>query len=596
MSVLTIARASGTVLLGMSAAGQALVPAGAIDGAVGNGPLVLLAEDDPAVVQFVTTVRDRLFAGGEIVAGAPPAASALQGRDLVVYATPGHAWFAEHAGRLPFAFDGSGVTIDGRRFTGARLRVIASLRNPADPGRRAVVYAAARAGDLAGINGVFHGPTEWVVADGDEVLAAGPFMAVTLPVAAMQEDLGELLARIQAVHPAAAAGLPPAVREAAAAACAALGPATDRGGFLRLCARVLGALGDAHSALVLPRSAARLLLPCVWLEEGPVVTADAGGLRRGDRIVAFGGREPAALLAQLGGLVPAETPGWLRHRAPELLADVEVLRLAGLGGAVPVTVRVARGPDAVEHDVAVPAAPLHTPPPAAPTPPEQTEQPWVRYEIEPEHSLGVFTLDRCTVDEQFLAALAAFFTAVHEQRIGKVAVDLRANSGGSSRVVDEFLRYVDVAHFTGFGGDVRWSEAALRIRGEPGPPRLEPARRARIVNDRHPHPPPFAGRLFVLTGPATFSSANWFAVIVHDNRLGTVVGEPTGSAPSSYGDILRFALPHSAAGYTLSFKHWVRPDPTLDPADCLRPDVHVPRTAATVAAGTDPVLEWLRAR
>jgi len=81
---------------------------------------------------------------------------------------------------------------------------------------------------------------------------------------------------------------------------------------------------------------------------------------------------------------------------------------------------------------------------------------------------------------------------------------------------------------------------------------------------------------------------------VQDDHLGKIVGEPTGNAPSSYGDILSFTLPNSGLAYTVSFKRWVRPDPARDPAACLEPDVAVPRTRQSVRDGTDPVLEWLR--
>ena len=75
-----------------------------------------------------------------------------------------------------------------------------------------------------------------------------------------------------------------------------------------------------------------------------------------------------------------------------------------------------------------------------------------------------------------------------------------------------------------------------------------------------------------------------------------LLGEPTGNAPSSYGDILTFTLPASGLSYTLSFKRWRRPDGARDPAPTLLPDVPLPRTAATVREGTDPVLDWLRAQ
>jgi C-terminal processing protease CtpA/Prc len=220
----------------------------------------------------------------------------------------------------------------------------------------------------------------------------------------------------------------------------------------------------------------------------------------------------------------------------------------------------------------------------------------VRFSIDAEHSLGVFTFDRCAVDATYRDRLAKFFRTVHEQQIRRVAVDLRQNSGGSSQVTDEFLRYLDVAEFRDFSGDVRWSAPALQQRRGSGAPRFEPAKAVRRRNDRVADPPPFSGELFVLTGPATFSSGNWFAAVMHDNGFAKLVGEPTGNAPSSYGDVLSFTLPESGTSYTLSFKRWRRPDPERDPAATLVPDVAVPRTRESVRDGSDPVLDWLRAR
>jgi hypothetical protein len=199
------------------------------------------------------------------------------------------------------------------------------------------------------------------------------------------------------------------------------------------------------------------------------------------------------------------------------------------------------------------------------------------------------------MDATYQRTLREFFEAVHKQGVQRVALDLRANSGGDSRVVNEFLRYLEVESVADFGGDVRWSRPALEQRGAGGEVRFEPARDTRRIIVRYAEPPPFQGELFVLTGPATFSSASWFAVVLHDNGLAKIVGEPTGAPPSHYGDVLTFTLPESCASYTLSFKRWVRPDSSLDPALTLLPHVHVPRTAASLREGKDPVLDWLRA-
>jgi C-terminal processing protease CtpA/Prc len=105
----------------------------------------------------------------------------------------------------------------------------------------------------------------------------------------------------------------------------------------------------------------------------------------------------------------------------------------------------------------------------------------------------------------------------------------------------------------------------------------------------------FEGKLFVLTSPRTFSSGNWFAVIVKDNALGTILGEPTGNAPSSYGDSPSFQLPHTGFRFSVSHKRWVRPNPDNDPEDALYPDIPVYTTIEDIIRGADPQLEKLRA-
>jgi C-terminal processing protease CtpA/Prc len=575
-----------SLLLTAALPAQALVPAGTINGALQPKPTVVLAPAEPAaVLRYVAAIHKQFFSGGELLSGKAAADADLRGKSAVVYATPAEPWFDKHRASLPFQFDADAVTIEGQRFAGAHLRVIAAMRNPDDRAQKVLLYAAVHTADLVDVNAVFHGPTEWVVADGGKVLASGSFKVGALSPEQMRQDLDELVATVTAVHAAAVEGLPEEVQAAAAKARAALAAGLEPAQFARLCAGVLLALHDAHSALALPRTGPVLALPFVWLESGLYVTAAAGPLQKGDRILAIAGRDEPALLQVLAANVPAENPHWLRQQAPALLSDLSLLRAFGLAQASPLTVRIAR--EGKEQDVQVGPGAL----PARPRDPA-----WVRYEIDAAHSLGVFTLDRCEVDATYRDTLDQFFAAVHDQKIGKVAVDLRANGGGNSGVVDEFLRYLDVAEYRSFMGDVRWSAQSLAQRHEPGEPRYQPGKPGKRKNAPRKDPPPFHGQLFVLTGPQTFSSANWFAVVVHDNKLGTIVGEPTGNAPSSYGDVLTFTLPNSGLGYTLSFKRWVRPDPTLDPAPCLLPDVSVPRTAATLLSGSDPVLEWLQSR
>lgn len=104
----------------------------------------------------------------------------------------------------------------------------------------------------------------------------------------------------------------------------------------------------------------------------------------------------------------------------------------------------------------------------------------------------------------------------------------------------------------------------------------------------------FTGDLYILTSSQTFSSSAWLAVVMSDNDLATIIGEPTGSAPSGYGDILFFDLPETGLTYVVSHKYWIRPDPTRAPSDTLLPDVLIPTTIDDIRTYRDPQLEWVR--
>jgi C-terminal processing protease CtpA/Prc len=75
----------------------------------------------------------------------------------------------------------------------------------------------------------------------------------------------------------------------------------------------------------------------------------------------------------------------------------------------------------------------------------------------------------------------------------------------------------------------------------------------------------FTGRLFLLTGPYTFSSAADFAAVVKDFGIGTLIGEETGGLRQSFGDTLPFSLPHSGIGCNVSHKRFYAPLP--EPGD-----------------------------
>ncbi|BAS26355.1 S41 family peptidase [Limnochorda pilosa] len=434
----------------------------------------------------------------------------------------------------------------------------------------------------------------------------------------MQVDLRFLIRTLQEVHPALAKLEQRAAFEAKAQeALQGLPPFMSRGDFAFVAARVLQALPDPDAHTMMGYSSDGLVLSVRfrWTSDGLVVVQaepDAP-LRTGDAVVRMGGFTPPRLLEQLRPFIPAENDGWIRARGESLIHRVFVLRNLGAvaeDGSVEVVVR---RPAATAADE--PSEPGATPAPEveeeisirlvgsaalAALTPEEPQRPWFGWRIEPEHSLGLFWLDRCEDTPGYRSAVDAFFEAVHSSGVQKVAIDVRRNGGGNSAVMDAFLKYVPADAVRTYGGEIRFSAQADEQRGYTLVTRLAHwFSRLGSQTVRTPRPPrpelTFAGDLYVLTSEHTFSSAVWIATVLSDNGLATVVGEPTGGAPSGYGDILSFTLPESGLRFTVSHKRWIRPNPERDPANSLVPDHLVPTTVEDIRLQRDPQLEWVRA-
>ncbi len=101
----------------------------------------------------------------------------------------------------------------------------------------------------------------------------------------------------------------------------------------------------------------------------------------------------------------------------------------------------------------------------------------------------------------------------------------------------------------------------------------------------------FTGKIILLIGSDTFSSASDFATTMSDNKLATLIGEPIGQKPTSFGDILLFRLPETKTMIAVSFKVFQRPDSSKDNEPTLYPDIGVYPTIDDLLEGKDPVFE-----
>jgi hypothetical protein len=147
-------------------------------------------------------------------------------------------------------------------------------------------------------------------------------------------------------------------------------------------------------------------------------------------------------------------------------------------------------------------------------------------------------------------------TLLKTKGIHHLAIDLRRNSGGNSLLGDLLISYFNTSNYTLMGGR-KWKVSTrykqyLLARGDSTNSYLQQENGSTWeLGNCTPAPSPFRndnvfnGKVYLLTGPFTFSSANMVADGVKQFKLAEIVGEPTGENSNDFGEAYTFTLPAS---------------------------------------------------
>ncbi|HHX74772.1 MAG TPA: hypothetical protein GX699_07700 [Firmicutes bacterium] len=368
------------------------------------------------------------------------------------------------------------------------------------------------------------------------------------------EDLDYLVQRLAERHPACINGLPDKVHSAyeQEREKIALSPEVPVLALWQSAARILNSLGDAHTTVgVNYENGVRLPLSFTSKKDALLCS---GGEYEGYTVIEIGGVPIGDLYERFLAQFSYELEAWAHHSFASRLNRSEYLSFVGVNtrGEVPLVLESPGGGDRITVAYELRENVIADTGRAAPG---------FEYSFHQPAGVGIFTLRKCVYDEQYKAGLQEFFTKVQEQNIRSVIVDVRGNPGGNSLVAREFIRYLPAEDYLAGTSEVRLGPILWKNKPQ--------------TQKNVQLPPLFLGDVYVLTGTDTFSAAMDFAVLISDNGLGLVIGESPGNMPSSYGDILRFQTPNAGLVFTVSYKHFVRPDSSKSDRPLL-PDVAVP--------------------
>jgi hypothetical protein len=150
-----------------------------INDALSSGKLraiiVPTAEADPAaqaeIQEYARAIQRRFAQDGEFLTDEQALARDLSEFSIMAYGTlAGNKWLARYKDRIP------ALPVLETSKEAHPLRLIAAFPNPQNPNLGAVAFTATDAAAVRDINGVFAGPTAWVLARGTTVLSTGDYV------------------------------------------------------------------------------------------------------------------------------------------------------------------------------------------------------------------------------------------------------------------------------------------------------------------------------------------------------------------------------------------------------------------------------------
>jgi hypothetical protein len=323
--------------------------------------------------------------------------------------------------------------------------------------------------------------------------------------------------------------------------------------------QLLGRVGDGHSTYTAPPSIPfrQYPLAVTWLKDGWYVFAvdDSAKQVLGGKLLALGKTPIDQAVAKLRGIGASENISAERNALQRHLVNVEVLHVLGLQADQNRGEFTIQKRDGQEEQITLTPVPRGQRPKVTmgvhpenwPTHLKQ-RRPQHGYAWLADNTVLYVWYDRCA-DNPALPIRDWIKQVLDEckKSPAKVIVDLRRNGGGNSILLLPLI--------------------------------------AGLKADSHVNAD---GKLFILIGPGTYSSAMINAHEFRKHTKATLVGQPTGGSPNSPGEVKTFTLPHSKSVVQYSTKLFRL---TTDGANTVQPDLLVEPTTAGFFADRDEILD-----
>ncbi len=207
--------------------------------------------------------------------------------------------------------------------------------------------------------------------------------------------------------------------------------------------------------------------------------------------------------------------------------------------------------------------------------------------------------------QRYGAFFDSCFTAMKAAHINALAIDLRHNSGGNAIIAHQLISYFNSKPYALSGG--RYWKVSQRYkdllvtRRDTGNAYLKQPNNT-IIDQRQcgPRDPLFvnnkllfSGKVYLITGSATFSSAMQLADAVKQYHMATILGEPTGEETTDFGELYKFELPNSKLQMQVTTTFDLGADCNPNKNHPVMPDHILSNTLPSSSDSNDAVISYI---
>jgi hypothetical protein len=165
-------------------------------------------------------------------------------------------------------------------------------------------------------------------------------------------------------------------------------------------------------------------------------------------------------------------------------------------------------------------------------------------------------------------AVDSIFDIIKSDKIKELVIDVSRNGGGNSGLGDVIIAHIYKKSYRDYQCNWKRSEQYLKLIQSWGSKNEEYENKlpgeilhydAAIVKPWR-FKNRFKGKVYVMIGPSTFSSAIMFGTIIKDNGIAVLIGEiPTDGHPTHFGEMYGSYTPHTNLELRFGVKEWIRP-------------------------------------